>query len=92
MQIMYDSKVGVHLCDCNGKHLHKHVPQANTSNIIHHINSNEFDNRPENLIEITVSNEERRHFGDQYNSFTKHFNIHEIFNSEFNIKHFENTI
>ena len=40
--------------------MHKIIAdQQDSSNIIHHINSNEFDNRLQNLIEITISPEEK---------------------------------
>ena len=39
------------------------MKQDDTRNIIHHINSNEFDNRKENLIEINITDEEKKVFG-----------------------------
>jgi hypothetical protein len=52
------------------------MTQVNTSNIIHHINCNQFDNRIKNLIEITVTEPEIIFFGKEFTSNSKHFKLH----------------
>jgi hypothetical protein len=52
-------KPDYHLKINKTEYLHKNImKQQNTKNIIHHINGNEFDNRKQNLLEISITEEE----------------------------------
>ena len=49
----------IHLINNQNRHVHKVVSQQiNSQNILHHLDSNELNNKRSNLIEITVSPEE----------------------------------
>ena len=84
--------------------MHKIIAeQQDSSNIIHHINSNEFDNRLQNLIEITISPEEKTFMQKEmksrtsnpeykYTQVVKHQYIHRILNFIYPGRFFNNSV
>ncbi|CAL6010082.1 Hypothetical_protein [Hexamita inflata] len=82
--------------------IHQHTLRiAFADRIIHHINSNEFDNQLDNLISITVSKEELEYFKQNcdwiscYSPFVKHQQLHKMLNYEYSLQQplmFENAI
>ena len=73
-------------------HLDVYKDKTNKDLLIHHINGNEYDNRPINLVAIEVTEEEKEYLGSDYTPFRKHQNLHMIFNTEYNVMFFENCI
>ena len=65
---------------------------TDSNNIIHHINANEFQNLRSNLVEISITEEELKHFGEDFTPFKKHAMIHRIFNTEYVMQFFDNCI
>ncbi|CAL6018624.1 Hypothetical_protein [Hexamita inflata] len=82
--------------------IHQHTFNSHALNqIIHHINANEFDNRKDNLVSITVSKEEIAYFNQNcdwissYTPFVKHQQLHRFLNNEYSLQaplYFENCI
>lgn len=82
-QIITPQQHDVHLKK-NGNFIHRIFD----SGISHHINGNEYDNQPSNLIQIILTPEEQKHFGSDYTITTKHQNLHILFNDVYRIEHY----
>ncbi|CAL6096784.1 Hypothetical_protein [Hexamita inflata] len=88
----------IHLKTRQGKEIHKIISdQKDSNNIIHHINSNEFDNRLSNLVEITISEDEKQQINEYmkdktYTQIVKHQYIHRILNFTYQPQFFNNAL
>ncbi|CAL6101139.1 Hypothetical_protein [Hexamita inflata] len=92
-------KADKHLKNINNQYIHSlYNDHPDQDTIVHHINSNEFDNRKENLITLTVTEQEIEtvnkyfHRNDQYTNKidkrnyslnVKHQYIHQILNFDY---------
>ncbi|CAL6077450.1 Hypothetical_protein [Hexamita inflata] len=78
----------IHLKNINNKHIHLQYRNIeNQQSIVHHINSNEFDNRESNLISLTVTQDEIDTINQYYHRNDKYLNTVDGRNYTLNVKH-----
>ncbi|CAL6097181.1 Hypothetical_protein [Hexamita inflata] len=78
----------IHLKNINNKHIHLQDRNIeNQQTIVHHINSNEFDNRESNLITLTVTQDEIDTINQYYHRNDKYLNTVDGRNYTLNVKH-----
>ncbi|CAL6037632.1 Hypothetical_protein [Hexamita inflata] len=78
----------IHLKNINNKHIHLQYRNIeNQQSIVHHINSNEFDNRESNLITLTVTQDEIDTINQYYHRNDKYLNTVDGRNYTLNVKH-----
>ncbi|CAL6059969.1 Hypothetical_protein [Hexamita inflata] len=91
--LIMNIKDDIHLKNINNKHIHLQYRnnnienQINQQSIVHHINSNEFDNRESNLITLTVSQDEIDTVNQFYHRNDKYLNQIDTRNYTLNVKH-----
>ncbi|CAL6089780.1 Hypothetical_protein [Hexamita inflata] len=89
--LIMNIKDDIHLKNINNKYIHLQYRneeiQMDQQSIVHHINSNEFDNRKSNLITLTVTQEEIDTINTYYHRNDKYIGEIDTRNYTLNVKH-----
>ncbi|CAL6067704.1 Hypothetical_protein [Hexamita inflata] len=89
--LIMNIKDDIHLKNINNKYIHLQYRnlenQMDQQSIVHHINSNEFDNRKSNLITLTVTQDEIDTINQYYHRNDKYLNTVDGRNYTLNVKH-----